>query len=91
MPFRQGALALRLLMMFLGLGLGLAQALATAETHRLQPTVGYPPFAAREPVLTVKPGDVLVVSQVAVVRVANMVDPLYTVVAKFPKRQLPAR
>ena len=30
------------------------------------------------------------VSQVAVVRVANMVDPLYTVVAKFPKRQLPA-
>lgn len=29
------------------------------------------------------------VSQVAVVRVANMVDPLYTVVAKFPKRQLP--
>jgi acetamidase/formamidase len=30
------------------------------------------------------------VSQVAVVRVANMVDPLYTVVAKFPKRFLPA-
>jgi amidase len=30
------------------------------------------------------------VSQVAVVRVANMVDPLYTVVAKFPKRHLPA-
>jgi len=29
------------------------------------------------------------VSQVAVVRVANAVDPLYTVVAKFPKRQLP--
>ena len=29
------------------------------------------------------------VSQVAVVRVANMVDPLYTVVAKFPKRFLP--
>ncbi len=29
------------------------------------------------------------VSQVAVVRVANMVDPLYTVVAKFPKRHLP--
>jgi hypothetical protein len=25
-----------------------------------------------------------------VVRVANVVDPLYTVVAKFPKRQLPA-
>ncbi len=31
------------------------------------------------------------VSQVAVVRVANMVDPLYTVVAKFPKRHLPPR
>ena len=32
-----------------------------------------------------------VVSQLAVVRVAKMVDPLYTVVAKFPKRHLPAR
>ncbi len=31
------------------------------------------------------------VSQVAIVRVANMVDPLYTVVAKFPKRFLPGR
>ncbi|PYQ03831.1 MAG: hypothetical protein DMF82_12235 [Acidobacteria bacterium] len=31
------------------------------------------------------------VSQVAVIRVANMVDPLYTVVAKFPKRFLSAR
>jgi acetamidase/formamidase len=29
------------------------------------------------------------VSQVAVIRVANMVDPNYTVVAKFPKRYLP--
>src|SRR5262245_19989954 len=29
------------------------------------------------------------VSQIAVVRVGNMVDPLYTVVAKFPKRHLP--
>jgi acetamidase/formamidase len=28
-------------------------------------------------------------SQVAVVRVANVVDPLYTVVAKFPKSHLP--
>jgi hypothetical protein len=26
-----------------------------------------------------------------VVRVANMVDPNYTVIAKFPKRSLPAR
>jgi acetamidase/formamidase/creatinine amidohydrolase/Fe(II)-dependent formamide hydrolase-like protein len=30
-------------------------------------------------------------SQVASVRVANAVDPLYTVVARFPKRYLPAR
>ena len=29
------------------------------------------------------------VSQVATLRVGNMVDPLYTVVAKFPKRFLP--
>ena len=29
-------------------------------------------------------------SQLAVLQVANMVDPLYTVVAKFPKRHLPA-
>ena len=32
-----------------------------------------------------------VVSQAGVVRVANMVDPNYTVIAKFPKRSLPAR
>ena len=38
-----------------------------------------------------KPDAYQLVSQLAVVRVANMVDPLYTVVAKFPKRQLPAR
>lgn len=31
------------------------------------------------------------VSQVATIRVANMVDPLYTVVAKFPKSLLPGR
>ncbi len=31
-----------------------------------------------------------IVSQLAVLRVANMVDPIYTVVAKFPKRHLPA-
>src|SRR5207247_5290283 len=30
-----------------------------AETHRFKPTVGHPTFAARPPVLTVKPGDVL--------------------------------
>jgi acetamidase/formamidase len=32
-----------------------------------------------------------VVSQVGEVRVANIVDPNYTVVAKFPKRLLPPR
>ncbi|MGQ0732240.1 MAG: acetamidase/formamidase family protein, partial [Acidobacteriota bacterium] len=32
-----------------------------------------------------------VASQAGVVRVANIVDPNYTVVAKFPKRALPAR
>lgn len=31
-----------------------------------------------------------VVSQLATVRVAEMVDPLYTVIAKFPKKHLPA-
>ncbi len=35
-----------------------------------------------------RPDAYQLVSQVAVVRVANVVDPLYTVVAKFPKRQL---
>ncbi len=34
-------------------------ALAGAETHHLKPTVGYPTFAARPPILTVKAGDVL--------------------------------
>src|SRR5439155_5936791 len=32
---------------------------ASAETHRFKPTVGYPTFAVRPPVLTVKPGDVV--------------------------------
>jgi acetamidase/formamidase len=32
-----------------------------------------------------------VTSQIGVVRVANVVDPNYTVVAKFPKRFLPPR
>jgi acetamidase/formamidase/creatinine amidohydrolase/Fe(II)-dependent formamide hydrolase-like protein len=30
-----------------------------AETHHFKPTVGYPTFAVRPPVLTVKPGDVV--------------------------------
>jgi acetamidase/formamidase/creatinine amidohydrolase/Fe(II)-dependent formamide hydrolase-like protein len=37
---------------------GLA-ATASAETHRLKPTVGYPTFGVRPPVLTVKPGDIV--------------------------------
>jgi amidase len=37
----------------------LLPAAASAETYRLKPTVGYPTFAVRPPVLTVKPGDVL--------------------------------
>jgi acetamidase/formamidase/creatinine amidohydrolase/Fe(II)-dependent formamide hydrolase-like protein len=37
----------------------LAAAAASAETHRLRPTVGHPTFAVRPPVLTVKPGDVV--------------------------------
>ena len=36
-----------------------AGSLASGETHRLKPTVGYPTFAKSEPVLTVKPGDVV--------------------------------
>ena len=32
-----------------------------------------------------------VVSQVGVVRVANIVDPNYTMIAKFPKALLPAK
>ncbi|HEV8253337.1 MAG TPA: acetamidase/formamidase family protein [Vicinamibacteria bacterium] len=39
--------------------LWLAPVAAGAETHRFKPTVGHPTFAARPPVLTVKPGDVL--------------------------------
>src|SRR4030095_12432086 len=39
--------------------LWLAPALASAETHRLKPTVGHPTFAVRPPILTVRPGDVL--------------------------------
>ena len=37
----------------------LLPAVAWADTHRLKPTVGYPTFAVRTPVLTLKPGDVL--------------------------------
>jgi acetamidase/formamidase/creatinine amidohydrolase/Fe(II)-dependent formamide hydrolase-like protein len=40
-------------------GLCLLASAAAAETHRLKPTTGHPTFAARPPVLTVRPGDVL--------------------------------
>jgi amidase len=47
-------------MRLLVLGLAaLLPAVAAAETHRLKPTVGHPTFAARPPILTVKPGDVV--------------------------------
>jgi amidase len=32
---------------------------ASAETHRFTPTVGYPTFAKRAPVLRIKPGDIV--------------------------------
>ena len=38
-----------------------------------------------------KPDAYQLTSQVATVRVANMVDPIYTVVAKFPKKHLPRK
>jgi amidase len=41
------------------LAAALSASSAIAETHRLKPTVGHPTFAARPPVVTVKPGDVL--------------------------------
>lgn len=39
--------------------LAFAVAGANAETHRFVPKVGYPTFAKREPVLRVKPGDIV--------------------------------
>jgi amidase len=44
---------------FLLLAAVLSASSAAAETHRFKPTVGHPTFAARPPVVTVKPGDVL--------------------------------
>ena len=42
-----------------GLAAAAGAAPARAETHHLVPTVGWPTFAVRPPVLTVRPGDVL--------------------------------
>jgi amidase len=56
---RVTAEALRRTLPFALLGAGLVPCPAAAETHRLKPSVGHPTFAAREPVLTVKPGDVV--------------------------------
>ncbi len=36
-----------------------AEIVANAETHRFVPKVGYPTFAKREPVLRIKPGDIV--------------------------------
>jgi acetamidase/formamidase len=49
--------ASRALSILLALAASLAP--AAAETHRLVPTAGHPTFAVREPVLTVRPGDVV--------------------------------
>lgn len=46
--------------LFLIFGLALATP-TLAETHRLEPTVGHPTFAVRPPILTMQPGDTLVV------------------------------
>ena len=32
---------------------------ARAEVHRFKPTIGYPTFARREPVLRLRPGDIV--------------------------------
>ncbi len=40
--------------------LGLAAVLQVSDTVRFTPTVGYPTFAVREPVLRIKPGTVLI-------------------------------
>jgi amidase len=42
-----------------GIVLGFVSTSGSAETHRFSPKVGYPTFAVRAPVLTIKPGDVL--------------------------------
>ncbi len=58
MPVVRHAAAMLRPLLLTALGLGIAEAPA-ADTHRLVPTVGHPTFAVREPVLTIKPGDVL--------------------------------
>ena len=59
MPIARPSLALRVALPIAIAASLLAPPSGTAETHRLKPTVGHPTFAAREPVLTVKPGDVV--------------------------------
>ena len=51
MLYRSGLLLLALLSIPTGI--------AGAETHRFEPTIGYQTYAVREPVLRVKPGDVV--------------------------------
>lgn len=49
----------RLIFAFLAIVTGVAAGPAGAETHQFKPTVGVRTFAVREPVLRVKPGDIV--------------------------------
>jgi hypothetical protein len=70
---------------------------SSQQTVKFTPTAGVQTFAVREPVLRITPGTTVetntfqVASQVGEVRVADIVDPNYTVIAKFPKKLLPPR
>lgn len=56
---RRTARASRQAAIFFILVFAFAEIAANAETHRFVPKVGYPTFAKREPVLRIKPGDVV--------------------------------
>lgn len=49
----------RLIFTVLAIVAGVAAGPARAETHQFKPTVGVRTFAVREPVLRVKPGDIV--------------------------------
>ncbi len=50
----------RVLLVSLSLALGFIAGLSAQDTVRFTPSVGYPTFAVRDPVLTVRPGTVLI-------------------------------
>lgn len=56
---RRTARASRNAAIFFILAFAFAEIAANAETHRFVPKVGYPTFAKREPVLRIKPGDIV--------------------------------